>query len=553
MVGYFWRRLGAGAAFLLALGWGIASGQDPAVEQGPPPRQVAAPPPMPAGLPPADCPNPLPALQGPTLTQGQAAASLPPAQPLEGNQPLPINLATALRLADARPLMIAAAQASLREALAQLDGAQVLWLPNFYVGASYYRHDGGGVGNSGTLFTNGRDQFLAGAGLTAVVETADALFSPLALRQVVRSREYDVQAARNDALQAVAEAYFSVQQARGQLAGAEDAVAKSRDLVRRAAVLGKDLAAPVEVNRARTQLADLEQVAAAAREQWGLASADLTQVLRLAPGAVVLPLEPPYLQVTLVSPRETVDTLIPIALLNRPELAAQQALVQATLARLRAERLRPLVPSVVLLGNAAPAAPGGYLMGGVFGSDLNGHSNPWTGRFDPSVQLVWGLRNMGLGNRALVRERQAQTEQATIDLFRIQDRVAADVARAQAQVESARVRAARAEAGLKEAQVNLAGNLRGMSETTRLGDVLTLAIRPQEAVASLDQLAQAYNNYFLAVNDYNRAQFRLFRALGYAADFVACQRPPGATVPVDTTRPAPLPPVCAPEPCRCPH
>ena len=43
-----------------------------------------------------------------------------------------------------------------------------------------------------------------------------------------------------------------------------------------------------------------------------------------------------------------------------------------------------------------------------------------------------------------------------------------------------------AETGVKEAQVNFAGNLRGISETTRPGDVLTLVIRPQEAVAALD-------------------------------------------------------------------
>ena len=207
-------------------------------------------------------------------------------------------------------------------------------------------------------FVNSRNQFLAGGGLTAVFSVTDAIFTPLALRQVVRSRNFDVQAARNDALLTVAEAYFSVQQARGQLSGVEDAVAKSRDLVRRAGALGKDLAAPIEVNRARTQLADLEQAAATAREQWRIASADLTRALRLAPGAIAIPLEPPYLQVTLILPTEPVDNLIPIGLTSRPELASQQALVQATLARLKAERLRPLMPSVVLQGDAVPARAG---------------------------------------------------------------------------------------------------------------------------------------------------------------------------------------------------
>ena len=42
----------------------------------------------------------------------------------------PINLATALRLSDARPLIVAAAQASVWVAEAELTQAKVLWLPD---------------------------------------------------------------------------------------------------------------------------------------------------------------------------------------------------------------------------------------------------------------------------------------------------------------------------------------------------------------------------------------------------------------------------------------
>ena len=486
-------------------------------------------------------------LQGPILAQGQPPP-LPTAKVEEGDRPLPINLATALRLADARPLVIAAAQASLRQAVAQYDQAKLLWLPDVYIGGSYYRHDGGTQGNSGTEVVNSKEQFLAGGGLAAIVSTADAFFTPLAVKQVVRSRTIDVQTARNDAILTVAEAYFNVQQARGQFAGAQDTVEKSRLLVRTVTALGQSLTAPIETDRARTQLADSEQSAALALEKWRFASADLTRALRLGPTSVVEPLEPPSLQVTLILPHLPVDTLVPIGLTNRPELASQQALVQATLARLRQERLRPLMPSILLGGDAAPAAPGGYLTGGVFGSDVNGSGNPWTGRSDVNVQLLWELRGMGLGNRALVRERRAEQEQAVIESYRIQDRVASDVAQAHAQLESATTRVAKAEIGLKEAQINFAGNLKGMSETTRFGDLLTLVNRPQEVVSSLQQLTKAYDNYFLSINDYNRAQFRLYRAMGYPAEILSCQHTPGEVQQIDTTRLPQMAPVCAPEP-----
>jgi outer membrane protein TolC len=504
------------------------------------------------GSPAGACTSSLPALQGPILSQSQSPG-LPPAQLEDVDRPLPINLATALRLADARPLVIAAAQASLRTALAQYTEAKLLWLPDVYVGGSYFHHDGAAAGNSGTEFINTREQFLAGGGLVAEVAIVDALFTPLALRQVARARSINVQAARNDALEMVAEAYFNVQQARGRLAGARDAVEKARKLARAVEVLGKGLAAPIEVDRARTELAALAQAEEGAREQWRVASADLTRVLRLDPAAVVAPLEPPYLQVTLIAPQEPVDALIPIGLTNRPELASQQALVQATLARLRQERLRPLIPSLVLEGHPGASAPSGFLMGGVYGSEINGHSTPTLLRDDVNIELVWQMRNLGFGNRALVRERQAEQQQAVIELYRIQDQVAAEVAQAHAQVRSAAVRVAQAEAGLNEAQVNYAGNLKGLSETTRFGPLLTLVNRPQEVLAALQQLAGAYDNFFISVNDYNRAQFRLYRALGYPAGVLACERNTGEIKPVDTTRPPQMAPVGAPEPCRSPH
>ena len=65
-------------------------------------------------------------------------------------------------------------------------------------------------------------------------------------------------------------------------------------------------------------LADLEQQATSAREDWRVRSADLTQVLRLDPRAVVEPLEPDHLQVTLIDPARSLDDLIPIGLTQPP-------------------------------------------------------------------------------------------------------------------------------------------------------------------------------------------------------------------------------------------
>jgi hypothetical protein len=121
-------------------------------------------------------------------------------------------------------------------------------------------------------------------------------------------------------------------------------------------------------------------------------------------------------------------------------------------------------------------------------------------------------------------------------------------------VQASVVRVRRAEVGLKSAVESYAGNLRGLSQTVRVGELLQLVNRPQEVVAALQQLQQAYTNYYTTVNDYNRAQFRLFRAMGFPAEELACSNRFGDPIPVNTTRPPQMAPVHAPEPCRdCPR
>lgn len=489
--------------------------------------------------------SPADVLLGPILTPSPAAASMPNFSMPIADPPLPINLATALRLSDARPLVVAAAQARVRIAAAQWQHARVLWLPEFNVGSAYIQHGGGNQIINGDLIVRGTNAFYGGGSLLLRVATTEAIFEPLAARQELRAKEAGVQTARNNALLATAEAYFNVQQARGTYAAMADATAKARDLVRRVQSLAQGLAAPDEIDRAKTLQARLEQLTATALQNWRVASARLTRVLRLNPATVVVPQEPDHLQITLIAPAP-VDNLIAIGLTNRPELASHQALVQATLTRLKQERMRPIMPSILITGNGTPDF---LYQGSIFGTGGSGRLNQWAGRSDVGAQMVWKLDGMGFGYRARVRERQGQVDLSMVELFNVQDQVAEEVAQARADVDSAAYRVGQAETGLKDGLETYRGNLKGLGQTTRFGDVLVLVNRPQEVVAALTQLEQAYVNYFVTVADYNRAQFRLFYALGFPASVLACDTPPGNPEPVDTRRPGYLPPVKAPPPC----
>jgi outer membrane protein TolC len=450
-----------------------------------------------------------------------------------------------LQLAGVRPLDISLASERIRLAAAQLERAQVLWLPTVYLGVDYFRHDGQIQDVSGNVFGTSKSAFMLGAGPVAVFAITDAIFSPLAQRQIVRAQEAALQTTRNDSLLAVAEAYFNVQQARGELAGALDAAHRTAEVVRRTEKLaagGEGILAEVDVVRARTEFDRRDQALDTARERWRTASADLVRVLRLDPAALVEPLEMPHLRVTLVPLDKPVDDMIAVALTNRPELAAQQAVVQATLVRLRQERLRPLIPSVLLRG--ASTNPAGTLGGGYFGGGRNDSLNNFGARGDFDVQVLWELQNLGFGNKALVDQRRAEKQLSMLDLFRLQDQVAAEVAQAYAQTDSAANRLVKAERALKNAVESANKNFEGLGQTKTTGSkAIILVIRPQEVVAAIQALAQAYNDYYGAVADYNRAQFRLYRALGQPAQLLAgqvheCPDAPSKDNPVDRAAPA---------------
>src|SRR5262249_34138203 len=147
-----------------------------------------------------------------------------------------------------------------------------------------------------------------------------------------------------------------------------------------------------------------------------------------------------------------------------------------------------------------------------FGGGFNSNLSNFTARSDFDLQVLWEFQNLGFGNRARVNERRAERQLAIIELFRAQDRIAAEVAQAHGQVRAAAERVAEAETALGDAVESAEQNLRGLGQTRAVGNQLLLTIRPQEAVAAVQALGQAYADYYGAIGDYDRGQFRLYRA-----------------------------------------
>ena len=468
----------------------------------------------------------LPALPEERLQPEHQAAPMPPAstlgsQLIPGQVIQPIDLPGALRLGGAQDLDIAIARERVAEALAELDQARVLWLPSIYIGPNWIRHDGqvqtvqgkiqnisksslflggtaaAGSSVSGPIPAGGPAQV---SGLTSILRFSDAIFEPLAARQIVAARKAGIQSATNDALLGVAESYLDLQQAAGKLAIAREATGNAETLATLTSSYARSGAGlDADYRRAVTERDRQKKNVELAVGDLEVASADLIRRIRLDPRIVVAPVEPPESVLRIVPDSCSIDELITTGLRSRPELAEAQALVQATLTRLKQAKLRPFIPSLAL-----------RYSGGGFGGGVNRFFGDFNGRSDADVNLYWEVQNLGFADRAIAQQRAAQQRKANLELMKVQDRIASEVV----QAEKGRIAASRQmeEAGraVPEAQASLTLNLTNI----RRGAGLPGATRPIEVLQPIQALAQARGDYLDAVLAYNRAQFRLYRALG---------------------------------------
>ena len=108
----------------------------------------------------------------------------------------------------------------------------------------------------------------------------------------------------------------------------------------------------------------------------------------------------------------------------------------------------------------------------MFGLGPNNTMNQWAGRADVSLQPLWQLDAMGIGNLARIKATRGMQSLAIIDLYRLQDMVAAEVTRAVARLQSATARVSQADRALRTAIITFNGNFEGLKQTTRFGDVL---------------------------------------------------------------------------------
>lgn len=456
----------------------------------------------------------------PPATASPSDALVVPAEPgtpsfnaeAEETQRFPIDLPTALRLAGANNLHIALAAERVEQALAKAQASRAKWLPSLNAGISYNKHDGriqsttGEVieANRGSLYIGGgvgfgRAPLNGGAGgpprLFVDMSVADLLFELLAARQMVDAAAARQSAVFNMKVLEAALAYQRLVRAHALTAIGEEAVMHATRLVDITAAFAEaGEGYPADAQRARAERARRQGELLEAEEAVDDASTALALVLQLDPTTQLVPTDQDVVPLDLFNQGQPLESLIAQAIAARPDLESAEMLVIASSTKADLEHWRPWLPHLYA----------GF-SGGGFGGNDNSDLKAFSDRSDFDVAAVWQLENFGFGNAARRRGTESQHRQAHLEVQRLRDKIAAEVATAFHRSHSRRRQIDVASPRITATSTSLELNFTGIR-----GGVLR-PIEPQQAIGAL---VDARTSYLNALLRYNAAQFQLSHAIG---------------------------------------
>jgi outer membrane protein TolC len=498
-----------------------------------------------------------------------------PTPTLPTERVVPITLTAALQLAVLSNLDIAQAREVVNQSLAVQLRARLTAVPNLQMSNLYNHHEGQIQNTAGNISTINRDSLWDNTGPIVIFQLVDAIYQPLLASRLLDASRAGARRVNNDTLLAVADAYFAVMRARRRIARIEDTMnfltsdqpsplrAQSRGLLpvmeNFVEVGGKD-ALRSELERVRVEILRRQEEMSAAILDFIVASAELSRLLHLDPELLLFPVEDFRFPLPLpgdgYSYRST-DELIEIALSNRPELAENRALVAAALARIRTAKWRPFMPTLALSYNwggfgggpnpiGPEIVPGSNPPKSVNNTALgsSGHIDNYNTRTELDAAIVWRLQNMGLGNRAEIREQEAVYRRSQFAQVQLVDRVITQVVQSQALVDGWRQRVDITRLSLFGPNYELDGSV---FQSLRLNFERVRAAegRPLEVLDSIRSLSDLLDAYGQSVTDYERARFRLLISMGIPPDELT--GPPKAPVAPAPPRTAPLPDKVVPE------
>jgi outer membrane protein TolC len=412
---------------------------------------------------------------------------------------LPISLDTVLRLAQDQNGQVAIARAKLDEAFAQRAVAAKAWLPDLWVGTSYYRHEGGIQDFQGNLIHSSFGSLFGGAELRGRFDLREAAFQKIDAERKIWQQKGELSRLTSENLLDASSTYVDLLSARASEAIVLGLGKELQDLLGRAEKLARFVpAVEVEVDRIRDQLTDQEQKIRQLREGARKAAAKLLYLLGLDPAADLVVVERHMVAFQLVDPGTPVEQLVQQAIAAGPGVRELEGLLN--LIHQSAEKSQGLGKYLPVFDVRAGE--------GIFGAGP-GSNSTWDNRFDIALQARWNLTPL-----VTARERkmvaQAKMQQVHLSMNDLKAKLTMGVQEAYESVQSGQEQFALAQKRIldaREAYNRSLWRLQNVKGTT-----------PSEVLMTIGMMGQAQMNYLQAVRDYDKAQLRLLVLLGLGSD-----------------------------------
>ena len=345
-------------------------------------------------------------------------------------------------------------------ALRQLAAAR--FLPSLHFGTSYDNHDGNLQQSNGNILGTDRGSFYIGAGANAVaagtvtipgvawyLNISDTLYKALESRQLARQRQFAERATENDMLLRVGLRYLDMVRAEGRRSIALQNLVDSNDVVRLLrAFVETGQGRHSDLERARTDFFHRQEFLQQMEGDVLIASARLAELLDLPPVPRLHPVEDRAVPISTVPDPVPLSELLAIALLNRPELQAQQAAIRLAFLHLEGAKVLPFSPTVLVgysygaKGAAATSSPNRRDR-----IRLPLEQRAFSGlaqRGDLDAAWFWTLQNLGVGNLAQIQLARSNLNSANLEVVRQLNDVRSEVAVAYGRI---RARLVQIEAG----------------------------------------------------------------------------------------------------------
>jgi outer membrane protein TolC len=341
-------------------------------------------------------------------------------------------------------------------------------------------------------------------GVNIVSPLTDAWFEPLAARQRVAAARSNAQATENDILMDVAVLHLELIGNQSLLAADRLSETQGYEIARiTEAYSAAGQGRKADADRAQAEWRYLRADVQKAEESIGVTVARLANRLNLDPSVRVRAVSGPLSPLNLIALDTPPEDLIQVAIQNRPDLAARAAEIGEAEAHKCQEIARPLLPTLWVGFSGGAFGGGSNLVPPLVGN--------FAGRTDFDVRLWWTLLDLGAGNLALIRQRDAQLGQAVATRARTLNRVREEVMSSLADAKSAQNEIEMARRALLSAH---AGFHQDLDRIRLMGARDPSDIRPIEVINSLNLLAGARADLIRALVRYDQAQFRLWVALG---------------------------------------